>query len=157
MRPKPNRPPTNSKPRRIAAKASRLRPARASRAVRGAGDAVGAGERGERSERPTGEGFGAEAPQPTDAGLAAMAEIGGDFAVPTRGEGEAPEDEERAPSARRRRGRRGRRGGGDRERFGAPAPTGGMTPIEGEAEPGLFGQEAAPADRHRAGSCAAGR
>ena len=96
------------------------------------------GERSERGERPTGEGFGAEAPQPTDDGLAAMAEIGGDFAVPTRGEGEAAEDEERAPSARRRRGRRGRRGGGDRERFGAPAPTGDATPVEGEAEPNLF-------------------
>ena len=98
------------------------------------------GERGERAERPSGDGFGVEAPQPTDAGLAAMAEIGGDFAVPTRAEGEAAEDEERAPSsARRRRGRRGRRGGGgDRERFGAPAPTDGVTPVESEAEPNLF-------------------
>ena len=111
---------------------------------------------GERGERPAGEGFGAEAPQPTDDGLAAMAEIGGDFAVPTRGEGEAAEDEERAPSARRRRGRRGRRGGGDRERFGAPAPTSDMTPIEGEAEPNLFG-EGGPADRRRAGDGAADR
>ncbi|MGA2494179.1 MAG: Rne/Rng family ribonuclease [Roseiarcus sp.] len=93
---------------------------------------------GERAERPTGEGFSAEAPQPTDDGLAAMAEIGGDFAVPTRGENEAPEDEERAPSSRRRRGRRGRRGGGDRERFAAPAPTGDVTPIDSEAEPNLF-------------------
>ena len=84
------------------------------------------------------EGFGAEAPQPTDDGLAAMAEIGGDFAVPTRGEGEANEDEERAPSSRRRRGRRGRRGGGDRERFGAPAPAGDTTPVDSEAEPNLF-------------------
>jgi hypothetical protein len=74
-----------------------------------------------------------------------MAEIGGDFAVPTRGEGETPEDEERAPSSRRRRGRRGRRGGGDRERFGAPAPTGETAPDgseaaphEGDAEPSLF-------------------
>ena len=98
------------------------------------------GERGERGERPAGEGFGAEAPQPTDDGLAAMAEIGGDFAVPTRGEGDAAEDEGRATGARRRRGRRGRRGGGDRERFGAPAPTSDATPIdaEGEPEPNLF-------------------
>jgi ribonuclease E len=96
------------------------------------------GERNERGERPTGDGFGAEAPQPTDDGLAAMAEIGGDFAVPARGEDEAVEDEGRAPSARRRRGRRGRRGGGDRERFGAPAPTSEATPVEGEAEPNLF-------------------
>jgi len=95
-------------------------------------------ERGERLERPMSEGFGAEAPQPTDDGLAAMAEIGGDFAVPTRGEGEANEDEERAPSSRRRRGRRGRRGGGDRERFGAPAPAGDTTPVDSEAEPNLF-------------------
>jgi len=96
-------------------------------------------ERGERAERPTtGEGFSQEAPQPTDDGLAAMAEIGGDFAAPARSEGDAVEDDGRAPSARRRRGRRGRRGGGDRERFGAPAPTGGMTPVEGEAEPNLF-------------------
>ena len=137
MRPRPSRPRTNSKPRRDAAKSSRLRPARASRAVRDAGAAVGAAA-SERGERPTGEGFGAEAPQPTDDGLAAMAEIGGDFAVPTRGEGEAAEDEERAPSARRRRGRRGRRGGGDRDRFGAPAPTSAATPVEGEAEPNLF-------------------
>jgi ribonuclease E len=96
------------------------------------------GERGERAERPIGEGFSAEAPQPTDDGLAAMAEIGGDFAVPTRGEGETAEDEERTPSSRRRRGRRGRRGGGDRERFGAPAPTGDMAPAESEPEPNLF-------------------
>jgi ribonuclease E len=99
------------------------------------------GERGERAERPASDGFSAEAPQPTDDGLAAMAEIGGDFAVPTRGEGEAPEDEERAPSSRRRRGRRGRRGGGgDRERFGAPAPIGEASPSESEseAEPNLF-------------------
>jgi ribonuclease E len=103
------------------------------------------GERAERAERPAGEGISAEAPQPTDDGLAAMAEIGGDFAVPTRGEGETPEDEERAPSSRRRRGRRGRRGGGDRERFGAPAPTGETAPDggeaaphEGDAEPSLF-------------------
>jgi ribonuclease E len=96
------------------------------------------GERSERAERPTGEGFSLEAPQPTDDGLAAMAEIGGDFAVPTRSEGEAPEDDERAPSSRRRRGRRGRRGGGDRERFGAPAPTGDVSPIDSEAEPNLF-------------------
>jgi ribonuclease E len=98
------------------------------------------GERAERAERPAGEGISAEAPQPTDDGLAAMAEIGGDFAVPTRGEGETPEDEERAPSSRR-----GRRGGGDRERFGAPAPTGETAPDggeaaphEGDAEPSLF-------------------
>jgi ribonuclease E len=99
------------------------------------------GERGERNDRadhPASDGFGADAPQPTDDGLAAVAEIGGDFAVPTRGEGETPEDEERAPSARRRRGRRGRRGGGDRERFGAPAPTGDAAPVEGEPEPNLF-------------------
>ena len=120
------------------------------------------GERSERGERPTGEGFSAEAPQPTDDGLAAMAEIGGDFAVPARGEGETAEDEERAPSARRRRGRRGRRGGGDRERFGAPAPTGDATPIEGEAEPNLFDEppreqiaaEPEPVQRG-GGSCAA--
>jgi ribonuclease E len=124
-------------------------------AGRGEGEPVAAGEGepnrprrrrrrrrgGERSERPTGEGFSAEAPQPTDDGLAVMAEIGGDFAVPTRGEGEAAEDEERAPSARRRRGRRGRRSGGDRDRFGAPAPTSEATPIEGEAEPSLFDEE----------------
>jgi ribonuclease E len=96
------------------------------------------GERNERGERPASEGFSAEAPQPTDDGLAAMAEIGGDFATPTRGEGEAAEDDERAPSARRRRGRRGRRGGGDRERFGAPAPASDIAPVEGEAEPNLF-------------------
>jgi ribonuclease E len=103
------------------------------------------GERGERAERPAGEGFSAEAPQPTDDGLAAVAEIGGDFAVPSRGEGETADDEERAPSSRRRRGRRGRRGGGDRERFGAPAAVGEASPVSGEAasfesdaEPGLF-------------------
>jgi ribonuclease E len=93
---------------------------------------------GERGERPTGDGFSAEAPQPTDDGLAAMAEIGGDFAVPTRSEGETAEDEERAPSARRRRGRRGRRGGADRDRFGAPPPASEAIPVEGETEPNLF-------------------
>jgi ribonuclease E len=114
------------------------RPRRRRRRRRG-GERGERSERGERAERPAGEGFGAEAPQPTDDGLAAMAEIGGDFAVPARGEGEAAEDEERAPSSRRRRGRRGRRGGGgDRERFGAPAPAGDATPIEIDSEPNLF-------------------
>jgi len=111
------------------------RPRRRRRRRRGGGER---GERSERGERPSGEGLSAEAPQPTDDGLAAMAEIGGDFAVPTRGEGETADDEERGPSSRRRRGRRGRRGGGDRERFGAPAPTGDVTPVEGEPEPNLF-------------------
>ena len=60
----------------------------------------------------------------------------------------------RRADARRRRSGRGRRagaerapsarparpacGGGDRERFGAPAPTGDATPIESEPEPNLF-------------------
>ena len=104
---------------------------------------------GERGERQAGEGLTLETPQPTDDGLAVVAEISGDFAqAQPRPEGEAGEAEERAP-ARRRRGRRGRRGGGERERFGAPAPQAEAEPeeapaAEAAAEPSLFGKSAEP-------------
>jgi ribonuclease E len=104
--------------------------------ARGEGDAGeedrdGSRRRGRRrrrrrgGERPPGESIAADAPQPTDDGLAVVAEIGGDFSqqVP------AAEGEEggRPNGPRRRRSRRGRRG--ERDRFG---PNG----AEGEAEAG---------------------
>jgi ribonuclease E len=114
----------------------------------------GEGEQGRRrrrrrrrrgGERAPGEGFAAEAPQPTDAGLAVVAEISGDFAAaaPPRAESEAGEDEEgRAPSARRRRSRRGRRS--ERDRFAPPSAESDAAEAEEHAEPTLFGDELAP-------------
>ncbi len=125
---------------------------------RGEGEAAaGDGEPGRRrrrrrrrrgGERAPGESFAAEAPQPTDAGLAAVAEIGGDFAAaaPPRSEGEAGDEEEaRAlapPGARRRRSRRARRG--ERDRFAPLGPEAGVVEAEDTAEPGLFPEELAP-------------
>jgi ribonuclease E len=112
---------------------------------------AGEGEQGRRrrrrrrrrgAERASGEGIAADAPQPTDAGLAAVAEIGGDFAAaaPPRVDSEDGEEEEgRAPGVRRRRSRRGRRT--ERDRFAPPSPE----PGAGEAaEPSLSGDESAP-------------
>jgi ribonuclease E len=62
-----------------------------------------------RGERPAGEIVAADAPQPTDDGLAVVAEIGGDFNQAAAGSGE----EARPNGLRRRRSRRGRR-----DRFG---------------------------------------
>jgi ribonuclease E len=122
--------------------------------------AAGDGEPGRRrrrrrrrrgGERSAGEAPSAEAPQPTDVGLEAMAEIGGDFAAPVHSEGEAGGEDDRGSSSRRRRGRRGRRGGsgGERERFGARAPGSeavtGSAESEADAEPNLF--DAPPRER----------
>ena len=79
-------------------------------------------------ERPPGEGISADAPQPTDDGLAVVAEIGGDFSTPApsaRGDEEGVDENGRPNGARRRRSRRGRRG--ERDRFAPPS-------LEGEAE-----------------------
>jgi ribonuclease E len=94
----------------------------------------GAGEEGEtvrrrrrrrrrRGERGPTEGFHPDAPQPTDAGLAAIAEIGGDLpsastAPPEPGEDSEPGDGERSRelSGRHRRARGPRRGGHERGR-----------------------------------------
>ncbi len=84
-----------------------------------------------RGERPAGESsVAADAPQPTDDGLALAAEIGGDFNQPAAQEGE---DAARGPNgSRRRRSRRGRRDRNDRfaPRFGE---TGQPETVEGEA------------------------
>jgi ribonuclease E len=120
--------------------------------VRGDAESVnGESEQGRRrrrrrrrrgGERGPGESIAADAPQPADDGLAAVAEIGGDFAAapPHPAAAENGEDEEGrgqgAPGSRRRRSRRGRRGERDRH-----AP--GMTENSEEfAEPTLFGDEA---------------
>jgi ribonuclease E len=63
-----------------------------------------------RGERPAGELVAADAPQPTDDGLAVVAEIGGDFNQAAAGSGE---EAGRPNGLRRRRSRRGRR-----DRFG---------------------------------------
>src|SRR5271155_5073975 len=79
-------------------------------------------------ERPPGAGISADAPQPTDDGLAVVAEIGGDFSTPApsaRSEEEGVDENGRPNGARRRRSRRGRRG--ERDRFAPQSP-------EGEAE-----------------------
>ena len=124
--------------------------------VHGEGEAA-EGEQGRRrrrrrrrrgAERASGEGIAADAPQPTDAGLAAVAEIGGDFAAaaPPRAESEGGEEEEGraqgAPGARRRRSRRGRRS--ERDRFAPLSPEAGAAEAEEPAEPSLFADELAP-------------
>jgi ribonuclease E len=76
-------------------------------------------------ERPPGEGISADAPQPTDDGLAVVAEIGGDFSTPApnaRAEEEGVDENGRLNGARRRRSRRSRRG--ERERFAPSSPEG---------------------------------
>ena len=122
----------------------------------GRNGARGEGEDGDRSrrrrrrrrrrggERPAGEALiSADAPQPTDDGLAVVAEIGGDFSSPV-----APaEGEEGARGPRRRRPRRGRRDG--RDRF-PPLPEGEGSPAEAsgeefEPEGAAFDPESQPA------------
>ncbi len=88
-------------------------------------------------ERLSGESIAADAPQPTDDGLAAVAEIGGDFAKPVVVEGE---EGERANGSRRR-SRRGR--GRGRERF-APREAGSAE--AGEPQGGEFAPEASAFD-----------
>jgi ribonuclease E len=127
-------------------------------AARGDGDADAGGAEGEQGrrrrrrrrrrggERAPGESFAADAPQPTDDGLAVVAEIGGDFVAPAppRAENENDEEEGRAsgaPGARRRRSRRGRRG--ERDRFGQPT-SGGVPETPETTEPSLFDDAMAP-------------
>jgi ribonuclease E len=93
-----------------------------------------------RGERGPSEGFNPDAPQPTDSGLAVIAEIGGDLAIPASALDEAPEEgqalEEGRPRgvpgrARRARGpRRGDRGRGPR----APGFEAGEQPAGEAAE-----------------------
>ncbi len=121
------------------------------------GDASADGEQGRRrrrrrrrrGERPAGEAIAADAPQPTDDGLAVVAEIGGDFAGAEpvqRVESETEsEDEDSRPNSRRRRSRRGRR---DRDRF-VPAQGEAGAMSEEAAEPSVIGDELA-ADQRRA-------
>jgi ribonuclease E len=125
--------------------------------ARGEGDAAsGESEQSRRrrrrrrrrgGERAAGEGVSADAPQPTDAGLAAVAEIGGDFsaAAPRRAESEGEDEDGRAPgvpTARRRRSRRGRRG--ERDRFAPPSAEGDASEAEAPAAPSPFGDDSAP-------------
>ncbi len=76
-----------------------------------------------RGERGPADPAVADQPQPTDDGLAVVAEIGGDFQQPAEG---AAEEGERPNGARRRRSRRGRR-----DRFGSRGAETGEA--EGEA------------------------
>jgi ribonuclease E len=92
--------------------------------------------------REAGEGLGADAPQPTDSGLAAMAEFSGDFPTPAPAQerGEARDEE---ASGRSRHGSRRRHGGREhrRERPFAETP----------ANAGTNGEEgAAPLERETA-------
>ena len=71
--------------------------------------------RGRRGgERGFGESIAPDAPQPTDDGLAVVAEIGGDLAAPVV---EKDPTKAAAPRRRRTRGRRSRRSRGGRNRF----------------------------------------
>ena len=91
-------------------------------------------------ERPPGEGILADGPQPTDDGLAVVAEIGGDFATPAPGRPDEEGEETRANGSRRRRSRRGRRG--ERDRFAPLEPEGAQPEFEPEA--GAFDPETQP-------------
>jgi ribonuclease E len=92
-----------------------------------------------RGERGPVEGFNPDAPQPTDAGLAVMAEIGGDLATPAAASDEAAEEAEigedgapRETIGRSRRSRGPRRGDRGRRRRPEGAPG-----AEGEDQPRL--------------------
>ncbi|MBV8442691.1 MAG: ribonuclease E/G, partial [Hyphomicrobiales bacterium] len=67
-------------------------------------------------DRPLGESIAPDAPQPTDDGLAVVAEIGGDLQAPT---GDAEAFSRREPRGEGDRGRRSRRSRGGRNRFGS--------------------------------------
>jgi ribonuclease E len=81
-----------------------------------------------------------DAPQPADDGLAAVAEIGGDFAVPAPGRPGEEGEEIRSNGSRRRRSRRGRRG--ERDRFAPLEPE--STAPEFEPEASAFDPETQP-------------
>ncbi len=103
-----------------------------------AGNAAGSAEEGEtvrrrrrrrrrRGERGPAEGFSADAPQPTDAGLAVIAEIGGDLPTAAATPEDSAEGAEigavglpREVSGRHRRARGPRRGDHDRDRGRRP-------------------------------------
>ena len=65
-------------------------------------------------ERPFGENSSQDAPQPTDDGLAVVAEIGGDLQAPS---GEVSAFDRRGPRSEEDRDRRSRRSRGQRDRF----------------------------------------
>jgi len=99
-------------------------------------------------ERPPGEGISPDAPQPTDDGLAVVAEIGGDFSTPApsaRSEEEGVDENGRPNGVRRRRSRRGRRG--ERDRFAPVSPEGEEeTSAEVSTEAAEFDAVAEPAE-----------
>ncbi len=74
------------------------------------------------SERPFGDNPPQDAPQPTDDGLAVVAEIGGDLQAPS---GDADAFDRRGPRGDEERHRRSRRSRGGRNRF-SPRPDDGM-------------------------------
>jgi len=98
--------------------------------------------RGGAERSPATEMVATDAPQPTDDGLAMVAEIGGDFSVQTNiGDSE---EGGRSNGSRRRRSRRGRRG----ERPGAPSAEGASEELnageEFETEGAAFDPDAPP-------------
>jgi len=119
---------------------------RASGREGGPGEDTDAGRRRRRrrrrrgGERGFGESIAADAPQPTDDGLAAVAEIGGDF----QPHASAPDSiEGRGPAPEGERGRRSRRSRGGRNRFSQVADT--VEFGRPDDEPVLFDRpEAAP-------------
>jgi ribonuclease E len=88
-----------------------------------------------RGERSPVEGFNPDAPQPTDSGLAAIAEIGGDLSPISNPSGEdsdiVADDRPRDASGRQRRSRGARRG--DRGRGPRPPDGNDETPSQPEA------------------------
>ncbi len=87
-------------------------------------------------DRPFGESIAPDAPQPTDDGLAVVAEIGGDLQAPV---GDAEAFGRREPRSEGERGRRSRRSRGGRNRFssrtnegafGEPQPSGDGETVE---------------------------
>ena len=74
-------------------------------------------------DRPFGESIAPDAPQPTDDGLAVVAEIGGDLQAPI---GDAEAFGRREPRSEGDRGRRSRRSRGGRNRFASRADEAGF-------------------------------
>jgi ribonuclease E len=101
-------------------------------------------------ERPPGEGISPDSPQPTDDGLAVVAEIGGDFSTPApnaRAEEEGVDENGRPNGARRRRSRRSRRG--ERDRFAPSSPEGeegALAEVSAEPPEFEFGAAVEPTD-----------
>jgi ribonuclease E len=95
-------------------------------------------------ERSSGENLAQDAPQPTDDGLAAVAEIGGDLEVPAA---EAGAFDRRTPRSEEERSRRSRRSRGGRNRFSQRTEGEGVRDVSRAGDSTAF-ETAFPAESH---------